>query len=138
MINITVYADEVTVALDQLPRKIRENLKAKFEGIFTDVRQELAQTIPGKYIDPRFIQSGVEQIGSLQIGFIEAEDKPGFYVILPTKAKALRFIAKSGDLVMTKRVLHPYLKGAPVVAQYLETKKPWILDQLEDAVIEAL
>jgi hypothetical protein len=138
MINITVYADEVLFGLDQLPRKIRESLGAKFQTIFADVRQELSQTVPGKYIDQRYIQSGVEQIGSLQIGFIEAEDKPGFYVILPTKARALRFIAKSGDLVMTKRVLHPYLKGAPIVAQYLETKKPWIFDQLESAVIEAL
>jgi hypothetical protein len=138
MINITVYADEVLFGLDQLPKKIHENLGAKFQTIFADVQQELSQTTPGKYIDPRFIQSGIEQIGSLQIGFIEAEDKPGFYVILPTKARALRFIAKSGDLVMTKRVLHPYLKGAPIVAQYLETKKPWILDQLKDAVIEAL
>jgi hypothetical protein len=114
-------------------------VKAKFEGIFSTVKTEIFEGIPGKYLDQRFIQSGIEQIGSLQIGFIEATDKPGFYSFGPKTKKALAFEAKSGDWVVTKRVInHPYLKGAPIVARYLEEKKPWILDQLEDAVIEAL
>jgi hypothetical protein len=139
MIEIRVYADEVTFGLEQIPKRIRENLKSKFEGIFSTVKAEVFSGRPGKYLDPKFIQSGIEQIGSLQIGFIEAEDKPGTYVIVPTKRRLLEFIGtKDGALVRTKLVNHPYLKGAPVVARYLEEKKPWILDQLESAVIEAL
>lgn len=137
--NITIRGDEVLFRLDQLPRKIREEVGKKFRGIFSQISQEITSRPPGKFIDPAYIQSGVEQIGSQMIGFIEVEDKPGVYAIYPSKARALRFISKSGELVQTQRVLnHPYLKGAPIVERYLAESKPWIVEEIEAAVIEAI
>jgi len=139
VIKISIHADEVVLALDQFPRRIREALHQKFGVIFAEVRRGIADSRPGKYVDQKYIQSGIEDIGSTTIGFIEAEDKPGTYIIVPTKRRALEFIGtKDGALVRTKLVNHPYLKAAPIVAAHLEAKKPWILDQLEDAVNEAL
>lgn len=136
-IKITIRADEIQFRLDQIPKKLRAALHEKFVRIFETVSQELYRDAPGKFIDPRFIKTGVEDIGSLTIGFIEAENKPGVYSIFPSKGKVLRFISKSGEIVYTPRVLnHPYLKSAPVVARYLETKKPWIVEQLKSAAHE--
>ena len=139
MIEIRVQADEVLFRLDQLPRRVREELAAKFQTIFARVESEIAANVPGKYIDPSYIQSGVDRLGSTMIGFVEIGDKPGVYAIYPTKANVLRFMSKSGDLVRTRRVLnHPYLKGAPVAERYLIESKPWVLEELNDAVIEAV
>lgn len=138
MIEITVYSDEVLFRLDQLPKKIRENLRLKFEVIFDEIKSDIFQGIPGKFLDPKYIESGITEIGSTVIGFMETTDKPGFYSIVPTKAKALRFVSKSGDLVHTRHVNHPFLKGAPIVARYLLAAKPWILQGLEDAARDAL
>jgi len=139
VIQITIYADEVLFRLDQLPRRIRSALREKYGEIFERVNEELFRGVPGQYLDPNFIETGVTEQGSLLIGWIESSDKSGVYSIFPSKANFLRFVAKSGDLVFTKRVLrHPYLKGAPIVERYLRESKPWILDMLEDAVVEAL
>lgn len=141
MINVTVQVStgEVLLRLDQLPRRVRRALTDKMNDIIRLAKTDMLSGPPGKFIDSTYVKSGVETIGSLLIGFIEVEDKPGVYQIYPSKARILKFIAKSGDLVKTRRVLrHPFPKGAPVVERYLTENKPWIIDQVEDAVIEAL
>lgn len=140
MITVTVYADEVIVRLDQFPRRLREAIRSKLETmIFPKIRQDIFVGKPGQFLDPKTVKTSVEDIGSAGgtvIGVFEAEDKPGVYTILPTKAKnLLYFIAKSGDLVVTKAVYrHPFLKTTPVVERVLAESKPWVIEQLEDAV----
>lgn len=137
--KITVRGDEVLLRLDHLPKKIREQVAGKFESIFLRMAGEMTARPPGKFLDKSYIQTGVERLGSQVIGFIEVEDKPGVYSIYPSKAPILKFVAKSGDLVRTRRVLnHPYLKGAPVVERYLLEQKPWVLEEIEDAIAEAI
>lgn len=137
-INVTVNADEVLFRLDQIPKKLRAALHSKFEAIFDQFRQETFSKVPGRYLDPNYIKSGVTDQGSLVIGYIESDDKSGFYTILPSKARALRFLSKGGELVYSRRVLHPYLKGSPIVAREILAAKPWIEDQITDALYEAL
>lgn len=139
-IDVTIRGEEVLLRLDQLPRKIREEIRDKFtSSIFPRMTREILSGTPGKFIDPRYIQTGVEQIGSLVIGFLEVEDKPGVYAIYPDKARILRFVGKSGEIVRTRRVLnHPYLKGAPVVERYLLENKPWLVEEVQEAVVEAI
>ena len=140
LLEINIVDTELLVHLDNLPVKVRRVLTAKMENIFDTLREKLFQNVPGKYLDPSFIKTGVEQQGTTTtIGYIEGEDKPGVYSIFPSKAKVLRFTSKSGDLVHTKHVFnHPYLKSAPHLAKLLEENKAWIEDQLYDSVIEAL
>ncbi len=138
MITITVYADEVLFRLDQIPKKLREALRAKFEDVFSVVSQRVFEGSPWKYLNPAMIQSGVTDQGSLVIGYIEATDRDTKYPIVPKAKPYLKFVAKDGEFVTTKLVMHPYLKGVPRVAQVLLESKPWIIDQLTDAVYEAL
>lgn len=139
MIQITVYNSELLLKLEELPRRVRSALRAKMATIIESLYQDIFKTNPGKFFDKNLIEHGTEELGSSVVGFIEGSDKPGVYSIFPTKARTLRFIGKSGDVVYTKQVLnHPYLKSSPHIAAMLEAKKPWIFDQLEDAMIEAL
>ncbi len=138
MITITVYADEVLLRLDQIPRRLRAALRAKFEAIFDEFRVQTFSKSPGRFLDPNYIKSGVTEQGSLVVGFIESDDKGGFYEILPVKARALRFFAKSGELVYTRHVRHPFLRGAPIVAREILLAKPWIEDQVREAVAEGI
>ena len=138
MITVKVYADEVLFRLDQIPKRLRATLQSKFETIFATVRQQAFEGSPWKYLNPAIIQSGVVEQGSLVIGYIEANDRDGKYPIVPKAAPYLKFVAEDGGFVKTKLVMHPYLKGAPHIEQLLLESKPWIEDQLEDALIEAL
>jgi hypothetical protein len=137
MIDVRIVGDEVLLRLDQLPRKIRREIANKFrQEIFPRIEREITAKPPGKYIDPNYIQSGVEQLGSTLIGFVEIEDKPGVYSILPHGNYLLR--NKPQQFVAREVHKHPYLKGAPVVARYLAEQKPWIAEDINDAVIEAI
>jgi len=138
MISVTINADEVILRLDQFPRRLREALRGKFSEIFSEFESSIFSKAPGKFLDPAYIRTGIGDIGNLTIGFIEATDKPGRYYIFPSKARALRFIARDGDIVFAKVVRHPFLKSIPSVEHALSESKPWIVDKLEDAVIEAL
>lgn len=137
-INVTVHADEVLFRLDQIPVKLRAALREKFDQIFSEVREQVFSKTPGQYLDPEYIKTGVEVLGSTLIGFIEVGAKPGTYSIIPNKARALRFLAKDGMVVRTKFVNHPFLKGAPIVEKRLRELKPWIEDQLTSATYESL
>lgn len=138
-VNVQVNADELILRLDGFPLRLRAALHQKFEKIFDEVRTDFLKKTPGKYLDPRHIQFGIADQGSLVIGFIETEDKPGFYAIFPSKGRVLRFISKSGQVVFTRSVMrHPFLKGTRLIEEHLRAMKPWVIDQMEDALIEAL
>lgn len=139
MIEIRVQADEILFRLDQIPKRIRAALSGKYQDIIGEIRQQIQNTVPGKYLDPALLTSGTEIQGSLLIGYVEYTEKGGVYTIYPSKARVLRFLTKGGELVFAKRVLlHPYPKGGETIQSQLQKLKPWIFDQLEDAVIEAL
>lgn len=134
-ISVRVQGDEVIAVLNSKKRQLRDAITKKMETLISESLDQLREGKPGKYIDPSTLQHGVEGIGSQTIiGFIESTDKGGFYPITPNKANALRFIAKSGDLVFTKHVSHPYLKSSRFVEQHLLQLKPWLEEQLVDAV----
>jgi hypothetical protein len=138
MITVKIIAEEAIFHLDKLPASIRNALKKKYEDIFDQLRAGMKDQIPLKFLDPKLVTSGVEEIGSSVIGFIEAEDKPGVYAIFPTKAKVLRFLSKSGEIVFAPKVLnHPFPKAAQHLNQYLLDSKPWIVEQLTNAVKDA-
>lgn len=138
MISIRIIAEEAILHLDRIPTALRKALRKKYEDIFDQLRIGMKDRVPLKFLDPKMIQSGTEEQGSMIIGFLEAEDKPGVYSIFPSKAKVLRFVAKSGEIVFAPKVLnHPFPKAAGHLNLYLEESKPWILDQLNDVVKDA-
>ena len=134
--------DEILLKMEQVPQRIRNALKVKLNQEVEILRQKFAESLPGKYVDPERVISGVDEVTpSLIAGYIEVGEKGGKYTILPTKANLLRFLGKDGSLVFTKMVLHPYI-SAGVVAPHLESlisrELPEIESNLEDVVIEEL
>ena len=138
LLTITIQDQEVLVTLQKVTQKVLVAVASKLDSALVQVREDIFRSSAGKYLDPGTILAGVDQIGSAVIGFIEATDKPGLYLIVPSKARALRFISRSGELVHTRRVLHPFMKSTPTLAQRMAGLKPWLEDQLYDALIEAL
>jgi hypothetical protein len=137
LISIKVIGvEEVTFRLDQLPRRLREVLRAKFENIFSIVTREFFDGVPGRFLDPKQVQTGIEEQGALLIGYIQYSDKEGVYSIYPTKGPFL--ISLKQQFFAREVHAHPFPKGAPMIERHLRESKPWIIDQLEDTVIEAL
>lgn len=140
-IDVNVRGEEAILRLDSLPRRLREQLAQKMGSVLGTARTDMLQGLPGKYLDPKYINVEVSATKDLLIGTLNAEQKPGFYVppIVPVKADVLRFIAKSGDIVFTKRVArHPFLSGAPAIERYFAENKPWLIEQIEDAVFDVV
>jgi hypothetical protein len=139
-IDAKISGEEALVRLDTLPKRFRGLLEKKLQSFLeTKVKGGLLVGHPGRYLDPKYVGVDVTTIGSLLIGTLEGEDKPGVYSIFPTKARLLRFESKSGDIVFTKRVLlHPFPKAAPMIERYFRDNKPWLLEQVEDLVFEAV
>ncbi len=135
MITVNIVAEEAILHLERIPRDLREMLKKKFGDIFDQLRAGMAEVVPLKYLDPKFVQSGTEELGSSIVGFIEADEKPGVYAIYPSKARVLRFISQSGEVVFVPKVLaHPFTRADRHLADYLARSKPWIVEQLEDSI----
>lgn len=134
MIDIRVYSDEVTLLLDKVPREVARVMTAKMQGIFDILKPGSMQGIPGKFLDPRQMQSGITTQGSLVIGFLEYTDKDGVYPIAP---KNYRFLwSKQRNFFAHFVFAHPYPRGAAWVEQYLEQQKPWIEGELVQAFEE--
>lgn len=139
MLDIKVFADEAILRLDQVPKKVREALRAKYESIFAELqtRVKTSSGTVGKFLDPMMITSGISDVGSAVVGYIEYKDKEDKYPIVPKAAAFLQFRSESGGWVRTQLVMHPYPKAASTIEQLLSSSKPWILEQLEDAIYEA-
>jgi hypothetical protein len=139
-IDVNVVGEEAILHLESLPRRLRDYLtqrmEAFFEGPATD---RLLSELPGKYLDPRYIHSEVATVGSLLIGTLTADQKPGFYPISPVRARVLKFVSRTGEIVFTRRVTrHPFLNASPVIERYFRENKPWLIEGVEDFVFDAI
>jgi len=95
--------------------------------------------LPGKYLDPSYVRSGVAETGGFLIGYLEADQKPGTYPIKAVNYKTLRFYwEKVGQVVHPKSVNHPFLSGSLVIERYFRERKPWLIEQIEDAVFDVV
>lgn len=139
-IDAQIVGNEALVRLDTLPARSRGLAETKLLAFLEGTAKEkIFARPPGRYVDPQYIMAGTSVSGQLLVGFLEGTDKPGVYPIYPTKANLLRFISKSGELVFTKRVLrHPFMKASPVIDRYFVDYKPWLVEQIEDLVFEAV
>ena len=137
MISVKVVGvEELTFRLDQIPRKLREILKTKFENIFMELTTQFFEGVPGKFLDPKQIETGVSEQGSLLIGYLQYTDKDGVYSILPKKSPFLYNI--DTKFFAYEVHAHPFPKGVPMIERLLRESKPWIEEQLHDALYEAL
>lgn len=135
LIEFHVDVSDIVSRINRTPDRVREALENKMQTVLGTMKANVLSTKPGKYLDPSTIPFGVETTRDAVIGFIESHNKGGVYTILPIKARALRFVAKSGDLVFRKAVYqHPYPKGAKPLINALVELKPWIEEQLREAV----
>lgn len=139
-IDVTVRGTEAILRLDTLPKRLRKALLDKMYGAMAMARDDLLSgRPPGKYLDPQYVDAIVEQRGDVLVGTLRVADKPGIYSIFPSKASVLRFIAKSGDIVFTQKVLrHPFPKGEVAIERYFLEKKPWLIEQIEDTVFDTV
>jgi hypothetical protein len=138
-IDVEVRGEEAIVRLETLPRRLRDFLEARLSTfLMTSATERLLSRLPGKFLDPRHVVTDVQTVGSLLIGSLEYIDKLGTYPIPRGAPSLLRFIARSGDIVFTRHVDHPFLKGGPVIERYFRENKPWLIEQIEDFVFEAV
>ena len=158
-LNVRFSGDEVLVRLDGFPRRLRDVLDLKFRELVDELRLKVMENLSGKVLNTKSgallgaVRSGVEQLGSQLIGFVEIDPAnttvkeyalvheyggKGSYEIVPVSKRMLRFIGKSGDVVFASYVLHPpaaersYLRSAFIEMQ------PLITSGLEDALFDAI
>lgn len=135
LISVNVTGEEILAVIDKKQKRLVTLLESKMHQVVEETTELFLKELPGKYVDPKTIHFGVDRLTPTSIvGYIEATDKTGGYPIVPEKARALRFIAKSGDLVFTQFVFRPYLKGSKFVESHVLTLKPWIEEQLKGAL----
>lgn len=60
------------------------------------------------------------------------------YKILPRNKKALAFELPNGQLIITKKVMHPGIKPDPFILRALHNTRPWFLKKLQGAVNRAI
>lgn len=131
MISVRIYADEVTVATSKIPKQIQIALREKLATVMDTLRRGAFQGIPGKFLDKRQLEFGVEPVGdNLTVGYMEYADKSGVYSILPVKAHIL--YNKTQNFIAHEVHQHPFPKGADWIERYLEMQKPWIEAELSD------
>lgn len=132
-IDVRVIGEEVLLRLDQLPQAVRRRIVAKMGAIFAKMEEDILSHTPGRFFDKTFLLSGVATQGDTLIGYLEANDKPGLYSILPTKHAFL--INRPKNFFAREVHRHPYLKPEALhIETYLRDSKPWILEQITEAV----
>lgn len=137
LISINVYgAEEITLRLDLLPRRLRDTLRAKFENIFSELTTQFFEGVPGKFLDPKQVQTGITEIGSSLVGYIEYSDKEGVYAIYPVNKPMLMNLKQ--QFFAREVHHHPFPKGIPMIERLLTEAKPWIEGQLMNTYIEVL
>lgn len=146
MIQITVHGELLT-RLDQIPQKLRGAVRARFSLLMDELyKKAIAQLSNGKYETTNEVSYGVEEQGSLMIGYMEPLTiktqvqefgGQGFYEIIPTKAKALVFLGRDGKKVFTKFVNHPPVPGKHYILNTITESVPYIEAELILAAEEA-
>jgi antitoxin (DNA-binding transcriptional repressor) of toxin-antitoxin stability system len=144
-INVTVHG-EVVARLDAVPAKLRAALDAKFRSEFEEIyHQAIGVFSGGKYSTSSEVEHGVDSIGSTLIGFMEpittkaqVQEFGGqsYYEIFPTKARVLRFIGRSGEVVFRPRVFHPPVRGKHYIAETIAAALPHLRTVLVEALEE--
>lgn len=139
LLELSVFDQQVILSLRKLPRRVQATLVQSLTDILNVLKSDILFHPPGRYLDPDSIQVSVNRFpgGKYIVGHMDAEQRRGLYDIWATNASALRFVRK-GELVYTRHVRHPYPNPVPLIEQILEETKPWLLDKLEDDMIEAL
>jgi len=132
-IDVRVIGEEVLLRLDQLPQAVRRRIVAKMGAIFAKMEEDILSRTPGRFFDKAFLLSGVTSQGDTLIGYLEANDKPGLYSIFPVNKTYL--INRPKNFFAREVHRHPYLKPEALhIETYLRESKPWILDQISEAV----
>ena len=139
MIQITVHGELLT-RLDQIPSKLRGAVRARFSSLMDELyKKAIAQLSGGKYETTNEVSHGVENQGSLMIGYIEPLTiktqvqefgGKGYYEIVPTKAKALVFLGRDGKKVFTKFVNHPPVPGKHYILNTITENLPYVEAEL--------
>lgn len=142
MIQITVHGELLT-RLDQIPQKLRGAVRARFSSLMDELyKKAVGQLSRGKYETTDEVTYGVETQGSLLIGYMEPlsikakvqeTGGQGYYEIVPTKAKALVFLARDGKKVFTKFVNHPPVPGKHYILNTITENRPYIEAELDIA-----
>lgn len=133
-INITTQG-ELVARLDQVPARLRAAVKEKLQGaIEAAYTKAVLQFSAGKYESTNEVERGVEEQGSLAIGYIEpvtvkakVQEYGGtnWYEIVPNKSRFLVFLgSKDGAKVFTKHVWHPPVPAKHYIEQALIAERP--------------
>ncbi len=140
-IDVSVRGEEAILRLDSLPRRLREQLTQKMRAALGTARTDMLDEVPGKYLAKELVTVEVQSVGDLLIATLEGKQKPGFIrpAYGPKTAGAMAFFAKSGDWVVTKRIYqHPYPDPKWSIEKYFRENKPWLIEQIEDAVFDVV
>lgn len=138
-LSVKIVDQELLVNLETLPRRLHEAVKSKLESEIALLRTKVEENLSGKVLNSKTgallssLVSGVEQLGSLLIGFVAVESSDpkveayamaheyggkGYYEIVPVHKAILRFETKGGNIVFAPYVYHPpaaersYLRSA--------------------------
>jgi hypothetical protein len=151
MIGLTINEHgELITKIGQLPAHLQEMVLLKMQEAVDLLYAKVLANLSGDVLHVKTgdlvsrLMKGVEQQGSLIIGFVEIEPKDikafvqeyggkGSYLIEPVKAQVLRFISKGGETVFAKSVLHPPLPERSYLRSALKDLYPVLLAKLNEA-----
>lgn len=156
-LKLTLIDSEAILALPQLPDKVQESLKAKFEGLIRALETKVEENLSGRVLGTKSgrlrgsLVGGVEQLGQTLVGFVAIEGDEevvkygmaheyggrGFYEILPVNKRVLVFKSEAG-VVFTKRVWHPPAIERSYLRSELKESEESIVAGLGEALDEAL
>lgn len=154
-IGFSVVDDSALIYFDTLPPALRERMNSELVSMTELLYAKVMENLGGKILQQRTGQlSGsivvrIETETDVATGFVGPEPQTpkalalelggkGFYDIVPTKARALHFFAKSGEEVYTKYVNHPPSKEYRYLREALAELEPTVEGTWIRAVEEAL
>lgn len=145
MINIAISDNSIEILrrLDGLPTAIQEAVVAKVRATVEEVYDKVHGALP------KFqIERGTEVQGSLVIGWFEPSEPKaiarefggkGYYEIVPTKARVLRFLgSRDGKMVHTDFVWHPPSREFRDIRDALDTKLLTLGSEIEEIIAREL
>lgn len=128
---------EVLAKLERLPEHLQLLLREKMEALVDTAYAKVQENLSGKVLQEKSgmlkasVRHGVQQQGSLLIGYIELDPEPpyakvqefggkGSYLITPSKANLLSFYWELlGKRVALRYVNHPPLPARPYITPVL-------------------
>jgi hypothetical protein len=121
---VVTQEGELYASLSGLAPRVKEALRVRMEELVDEIYAKVEENLGGGLLQQKSgalaasIQHGVTEQGDTLIGFVTPEPQDakalalelggsGYYNILPSKGRLLRFIAKDGATVYASSVLHP-------------------------------